>query len=835
MNNGGGGPVDTDGDGVEDALDLCPGTPVGQTVDANGCSAAQRDADSDGYDAIQWGGLDCNDSNPAINPGAAEVCDGVDNNCNGQIDEGCSSLYNLLVSLSSNRSGAVPLSGQIVSGNIYVFTGPDTAVKRVSFSLDGVPHSVENYAPFDFEGTGVGNVALPFDTTQLTDDVHQITATIELTNGSTEPPVTANFTVNNGGGGPGDTDGDGVEDALDLCPGTPVGQTVDANGCSAAQRDADSDGYEAIQWGGLDCNDSNPAINPGAAEVCDGVDNNCNGQIDEGCSSLYNLLVSLSSNRSGAVPLSGQIVSGNIYVFTGPDTAVKRVSFSLDGVPHSVENYAPFDFEGTGVGNVALPFDTTQLTDDVHQITATIELTNGSTEPPVTANFTVNNGGGGPGDTDGDGVEDALDLCPGTPVGQTVDANGCSAAQRDVDQDLFEWILEDGTPGPDCNDADPAINPGAAEVCDGVDNNCNGQIDEGCPPVDTDGDGVEDALDLCPGTLAGQAVDTNGCTAAQRDVDQDLFEWILEDGTPGPDCNDSDPAINPGATEVCDGVDNNCDGQIDEGCSSDPQLRAEIGPAKSYVILENSQIYVKYEPFFAGHSQFGIRELRIKSAGNEDQIDQVDTGTGYVDADAGRWELASANIIDDGTAQKTVRLVWNGNNNDPNKPITHEVSIFPHSRYLKIDYVNVQNGINIVDIARPGGTKAGKHVAFGHIDWIRDYITHNYPLYKGSYYNRYPPDGVNDPADGGSLNYNGHFIAGCYNPINGRGIGRTMPVSAISILKLLLEPNQRRGFEFFPYPGGLSHPPFTGYLFVVTGGESEILSVGQQLADMNSP
>ena len=75
--------------------------------------------------------------------------------------------YNLRMSVSPNRSGAVPLSGQIVSGNIYVFTGPDTGVKRVSFSLDGVPHSVENYAPFDFEGTGVGNVALPFDTTQL--------------------------------------------------------------------------------------------------------------------------------------------------------------------------------------------------------------------------------------------------------------------------------------------------------------------------------------------------------------------------------------------------------------------------------------------------------------------------------------------------------------------------------------------------------------------------------------------------------------------------------------------------------------------------------------------
>ncbi len=266
--------------------------------------------------------------------------------------------------------------------------------------------------------------------------------------------------------------------------------------------------------------------------------------------------------------------------------------------------------------------------------------------------------------------------------------------------------------------------------------------------------------------------------------------------------------------------------------AQDPQLRAEIGPNKSYVILENSQIYVKYLRFTDNHVQFAIKELKIKSASNENQA-----GTGqynYMDADAGRWDISSASIIYNGTDRKTVRLVWYGKNNDPSRLITHEVSIFPNSRYLKINYINVKYGTNVVDLGEPGGTEAGTHVAYGHSGWIRDYITHTYPLYHGSYYNRYPNDGVYDPVNGGSLNYNGHFIVGVYNPTNGRGFARTMPVVATSIFKLLLETYKRRGLEMFPYPFGQSHPSFTGYLYVVTGGSSEILTVGKQLANGSS-
>ena len=103
----------------------------------------------------------------------------------------------------------------------------------------------------------------------------------------------------------------------------------------------------------------------------------------------------------------------------------------------------------------------------------------------------------------------------------------------------------DGDPDrKDCADFDPTINADAKEVCDGVDNNCNGQVDEGVSITaywDRDRDGFGDA-------------------AKARRVCK-----LPEDGseTAG-DCDDTDPLVNPEAVEICDGVDNNCEGSIDE-------------------------------------------------------------------------------------------------------------------------------------------------------------------------------------------------------------------------------------------------------------------------------
>lgn len=108
-------------------------------------------------------------------------------------------MPDLMLSTVPDRSNPVPLEGQTVSGNIYVFTTPDTGVSRVSFYVDdptmsGSPHHVERYAPYDFAVTAADGTALPFNTGELPEGPHEITALVELVDGGSEW-LSATFTV----------------------------------------------------------------------------------------------------------------------------------------------------------------------------------------------------------------------------------------------------------------------------------------------------------------------------------------------------------------------------------------------------------------------------------------------------------------------------------------------------------------------------------------------------------------------------------------------------------------------------------------------------------------
>jgi hypothetical protein len=105
----------------------------------------------------------------------------------------------------------------------------------------------------------------------------------------------------------------------------------------------------------------------------------------------------------------------------------------------------------------------------------------------------------------------------------------------------------------DCNDQESAVNPAAAEICNGIDDNCTYEVDEGVTSVfypDSDGDG-----------FGNPAFATTSCSAPEG--------YVLSNA----DCNDANPAVNPNASEICNGIDDNCNSLPDDGL---PYGEAEI-------------------------------------------------------------------------------------------------------------------------------------------------------------------------------------------------------------------------------------------------------------------
>jgi len=154
----------------------------------------------------------------------------------------------------------------------------------------------------------------------------------------------------------------------------------------------------------------------------------------------------------------------------------------------------------------------------------------------------------------------------------------------------------------DCNDNDPNINPGKAEICDGKDNNCNNQIDEGVLLVfykDSDKDGY-----------------TDGTTKVSCEKPSDEY---VSSATSG-DCNDNDPNINPGKTEICDNKDNNCNGQIDEGnvCTFAKTIGGSFSDDYAYSIIQSSDggyvVAGWTKSLGAGYDDFYV--VKLDSLGN---------------------------------------------------------------------------------------------------------------------------------------------------------------------------------------------------------------------------
>lgn len=153
-----------------------------------------------------------------------------------------------------------------------------------------------------------------------------------------------------------------------------------------------------------------------------------------------------------------------------------------------------------------------------------------------------------------------------TGYGRVDVASAFEKLHRTIDADADGFTATE-----DCDDSNAAINPAAAEVCNGADDNCDSQIDEG---FDADADGIASCGGDCNDNDAAiHPGATELCNGTDDDCDSLTDEDFDTDAdgvtTCAGDCNDSIASIFPNAPEACNGRDDNCNDRVDEDCQFD--------------------------------------------------------------------------------------------------------------------------------------------------------------------------------------------------------------------------------------------------------------------------
>jgi hypothetical protein len=602
---------DCDGEVDEDASDAVDwyADVDGDGYGDPGSTLAACDAPSGYLDDAQ----DCDDSDAAVFPGAEEQCNGVDDDCDGEIDEDAS-LETRTFYIDADGDGygdpeatieacAAP-SGAVELAYATDCDDEDAAIHPAAEeTCDGVDNDCDEEIDeqvtstfwADSDGDGYGDALSP-------------QAACALEAGLADDDTDCD-----------DGDADIHPGAAELCNGVDDDcddeiDEDDAVDASTWYADADADGFgsatvsttacEAPRGYGTDtsdCDDFNDTIHPGADELCDAVDNDCDGAVDEDdaidASAWYTDLdgdgygdASSASTActapSGAVDNSEDCDDGDAAVNPGADEACNGVDDDCDG---AVDEAAAIDagtwyadMDGDGYGDLASTqraceqpsgavADSSDCDDGDAAIHPAAEELCDSVDNDCDGTVDEDSAADAPSwysDADGDGYGDAASAqrACSQPSGTVADSSDCNDGDASVNPDTL-WYLDHDSDGfgdaafalasctqptryvadaTDCDDLDSAVYPGASEICDGLDQDCDGDVDEGYPTgmqtwyADSDLDGYGDA-----------SVTTEACTEPSGYVDD------------ASDCDDGNADVNPDAEELCNGVDDDCDGAVD--------------------------------------------------------------------------------------------------------------------------------------------------------------------------------------------------------------------------------------------------------------------------------
>jgi hypothetical protein len=603
-----------------------PESPPGDS----GTAPTVDDADGDGFTVAEG---DCNDDDDAVHPNANERCDGVDNDCNNDIDDDAIDASLFYADDDQDDFGdpndAVtecdPPSGYVADDQDC-----DDTDAAINPDADEICDTFDNDCDQNADGGAIDATTWYLD---LDDDSFGADATavdacdpptdeyVDIGGDCDDLDVVANPDGTEVCGG-GDEDCDTFADDLDpditgrplwypdddldgfgddfaagvpacVQPADTVGVQGDCNDGSAAFNpnapetdctdpadyncdgatgfaDGDGDGFAAC----AECDDGNPNANPGEQEICDAgnVDEDCDGAADDldvqgatGRVSTYpdgdldtfgqegaaavpkcDVVPGISANDLDCDDSDAQVNPGEIEI-CDPLDVDEDCNGDADDADANPAGELVFyqDNDGDGFGTTLLP--TVQQCDVSAGLSALDTdcddgrmLVNPGADEVCDAVDRDEDCDGGGDDADPQGADSGT-----TPfyTDGDVDGFGDDATVRQGCDILGPEILVGG----DCDDGDVAINPSATEVCDpgDTDEDCDGGADDADPESaaggssfapDADGDGFGDA----------SAAPRAGCDPTGNEV---------ADTT---DCNDSSAAAFPGATELCNGVQDNC-------------------------------------------------------------------------------------------------------------------------------------------------------------------------------------------------------------------------------------------------------------------------------------